>query len=73
MIGRMYSKVRALRGSGRVGFAIVAFWLLVAVFGPIIAPYSIGEFVDRTVFAGASSAYWLGTDFLGRDVLSRLM
>ncbi len=73
MIRRIHATVRALPGSGRVGLALVTFWFLVAVFGPLIAPYSIGEFVDRIVFAEASREFWLGTDFLGRDVLSRLI
>ncbi len=73
MTGRISSTIRALPGSGRVGLGFVVFWLLIAIFAPVIAPYSIGEFVDRTVFSGLSDAFWLGTDFLGRDVLSRLM
>ncbi|BBE34088.1 DNA-directed RNA polymerase subunit alpha [Sphingosinicella microcystinivorans] len=73
MTSRIYATVKALPGSGRVGLAIVTFWLLIAIFSPFIAPYSIGEFVDHTVFAGSSRSFWLGTDFLGRDVLSRLM
>ena len=73
MIGRILASLGALPGSGRIGLAIVAFWLLTAIFAPLLAPYSVGEFVDSTVFSGSSAAHWLGTDFLGRDVLSRLM
>lgn len=73
MTGRIQATVKALPASGRIGLAIVVFWLLTAVFGPFLAPYSIGEFVDRNVFSGASREFWLGTDFLGRDVLSRLI
>lgn len=73
MTSRFYSTVRAMPGSGRVGLAIVTFWLSAAIFGPAVAPYSIGEFVNRIVFSEPSLASWLGTDFLGRDVLSRLL
>lgn len=59
--------------SGRIGLALVLFWIVVAVIGPWIAPYPPGAFVNEEVFAGASRAYWLGSDFLGRDVLSRLL
>lgn len=59
--------------SGKIGLALVLFWIVVAVIGPWIAPYPPGSFVNEEVFAGASSAYWLGSDFLGRDVLSRLL
>lgn len=59
--------------SGKIGLALVLFWIVVAVIGPWIAPYPPGSFVNEEVFAGSSRAYWLGSDFLGRDVLSRLL
>lgn len=59
--------------SGKVGLALVLFWIFVAAFGPWIAPYPPGAFANREVFAEASAQFWLGTDFLGRDVLSRLL
>lgn len=73
MTGRIRSAIRTLPGSGRLGLALVLFWLLVALLGPIIAPYSVGAFVDHAVFSGASNDFLLGTDYLGRDVLSRLL
>ena len=52
---------------------------LVALLAPWIAPYS-PILTDNTVFlkppawqSGGSSAHWLGTDAIGRDILSRLM
>jgi peptide/nickel transport system permease protein len=59
--------------SGKIGLALVLFWIVVAVIGPWIAPYPPGSFINQEVFAGSSSAHWLGSDFLGRDVLSRLL
>ena len=59
--------------AGRIGLALVIFWLLVAVAGPLLAPYPIGAFVTYDVFDGASAQHWLGSDYLGRDVLSRLL
>jgi peptide/nickel transport system permease protein len=59
--------------SGKVGLALVLFWIVIAAIGPWIAPYPPGAFANREVFAGASAQFWLGTDFLGRDVLSRLL
>lgn len=73
MIGRKLAAVQALPGSGLFGLALVIFWLLIAAIGPIIAPHSVGGFVDRTVFSGMSRELWLGSDYLGRDVLSRLL
>lgn len=73
MSGGVFAAIRALPASGRVGLALVSFWIVIAIFGPIIAPYPVGAFVDRTVFSGVSREMWLGSDYLGRDVLSRLL
>jgi peptide/nickel transport system permease protein len=62
-----------LSGSGKVGLALVLFWLIAAILGPALAPYSIGAFVTYDVFEGPSFGHWLGSDYLGRDVLSRLL
>jgi peptide/nickel transport system permease protein len=59
--------------AGRLGLAIVTFWGAVALFGPLVAPYSIGAFVDRNVFSDSTGQFLLGSDYLGRDVLSRLL
>jgi len=64
---------RALPLSGKVGLTLVSFWIVAALVGPFLAPYSPGAFVSEEVFAGASSRFWFGSDFLGRDVLSRLL
>lgn len=73
MSGRFLSAVRALPWSGRLGLALVLFWLLVAAFGPMLAPHSMSAFVDHKVFSGASAEFWFGSDYLGRDVFSRLL
>ncbi|MES2959396.1 MAG: ABC transporter permease subunit [Pseudomonadota bacterium] len=61
------------------GLAIVISVLLLAAFAPWIAPYP-PDLTNNTAFlrppawqAGGSSAYWLGTDAIGRDLLSRLI
>jgi peptide/nickel transport system permease protein len=59
--------------SGKIGLGLVLFWLLTAIFGPLLAPYPIGAFVTYDVFEGTSARNWLGSDYLGRDVLSRLL
>lgn len=56
-----------------VGTAIVAVYVLVAVLAPVIAPYDPLEQDVVNSLAAPSSAHWLGTDELGRDVLSRLI
>ena len=65
--------LRSLPASGRVGAAVVAIWLAVALVGPWIAPYPIGAIVADDVFQPASLRHLLGSDYLGRDVLSRML
>ncbi|AUN32512.1 ABC transporter permease [Niveispirillum cyanobacteriorum] len=73
MTNAIRSWVKALSGSGRIGLALVLFWLLIAIIGPFLAPYDPGAFVAHDVFAGFTGAHLLGSDYLGRDVLSRLL
>jgi peptide/nickel transport system permease protein len=73
MIASALSQAKAMPLSGKVGLALVFFWLAVALFGPMLAPYPVGAFVAYDVFDGQSAAHWLGSDYLGRDVLSRLL
>ncbi|CAN7418673.1 ABC transporter permease [Pseudoduganella sp. LjRoot289] len=56
-----------------VGITVVAFWLLMAVIGPYIAPYDVGGETGDDVFAAMSLQHPLGTDYLGRDMLSRIL
>ncbi|GID03173.1 DNA-directed RNA polymerase subunit alpha [Pseudomonas sp. 008] len=58
---------------GLVGAAMCVIWLLVAIFGPWLAPHPVGEVVSDNVFDSLSVAYPLGTDYLGRDMLSRIL
>jgi peptide/nickel transport system permease protein len=56
----------------RIGLAIVGFILLVAVLGPLIAPYSPTEFVAIPNSAPSADTLF-GADTLGRDVWSRFL
>jgi peptide/nickel transport system permease protein len=58
--------------SGALGLTIVAVVVLVAVLGKYVAPHDPTQPVGIPL-AGPSGDAWLGTDFLGRDVLSRLL
>jgi peptide/nickel transport system permease protein len=63
----------ALRlGRTRVGLAIVTALVLVALVGPLVAPYSPTEFVGIPNSPPSGDAVF-GTDALGRDVLSRFL
>lgn len=60
--------------SGRIGAAIVLFYLLIAVLAKVgLTPYDpLMQFrIDR--LQGPTASHWMGTDMFGRDVLSRLM
>ncbi|BBG29607.1 ABC transporter ATP-binding protein/permease [Zymobacter palmae] len=46
--------------------------LLISLCGPLLAPYGIDDIADMP-FAPPSADHWLGTDYLGADVLSRLL
>ncbi len=64
---------RGLSTSGLIGLAIVLFWVLVALLGPLIAPHGVGAVVADDSFAPMSTQFPLGSDYLGRDVLSRIL
>ncbi|MBV8449583.1 MAG: ABC transporter permease [Hyphomicrobiales bacterium] len=56
----------------KIGLAIVAINLLVAIFGPWLAPYDQSQSVGDT-WAPSSAHMWLGADQIGRDMLTRLI
>lgn len=55
-----------------IGIAIVVFWLAVTLLAPLMSPYAPLDMVGRRLQA-PSWSHWLGTDALGRDVLSRTL
>jgi peptide/nickel transport system permease protein len=59
--------------AGVLGLGTVALMLILAVIGPSIAPYSAGKVVSPDEFSAMSLAHPLGTDYLGRDMLSRVL
>jgi peptide/nickel transport system permease protein len=54
------------------GIIVIAFYLILALFAPLIAPYGEAEIVGNQ-FDPWSSQFVFGTDQLGRDMLSRLI
>ena len=56
-----------------IAIFIIVFWVLVAVFAPILAPFSHSEMISFESFAVVEESAFLGTDYLGRDVLSRII
>lgn len=56
-----------------VGAVIVVALFVVALAAPVLAPWDPYDFDAKHVLEGPSAAHWLGTDGLGRDVLSRMI
>lgn len=69
----MSGRLRFLRTpSGAIGFGILVFVVLFALVGPYVAPHSPTRPLGAPL-AGPSGSSPFGTDFLGRDVLSRML
>ncbi|WP_144720564.1 ABC transporter permease [Agrococcus jejuensis] len=58
--------------SARIAGVILLGVLVLATLGPTLAPYDPLQNTSD-ILAAPSAAHWLGTDYLGRDVLSRLL
>jgi len=65
---------RLVRRKGAVvGMAVIATFILLALFAPVIAPYDPIATSWTLVRKPPSALHWFGTDELGRDVLSRVI
>ena len=76
-----------LSWTGKLGVCVVAFWMVIVIIGPSISPYHEADILDEALFIvpGSDDLYpatdfqppskvvWLGTDYLGRDTLSRTL
>jgi len=56
-----------------VGVAILLAWIVVALLAPTIAPYDPVEVHLKLRMQAPGAAHWLGTDFYGCDILSRIL
>jgi peptide/nickel transport system permease protein len=56
-----------------IGIVLTAMFVVAAVFAPWIAPHGNAEIVSDVPWEPMSAAHWLGTDNLGRDLLSRMI
>ncbi|HEC2146148.1 TPA: ABC transporter permease subunit [Staphylococcus delphini] len=65
---------RLLQDNGaKWALAIIAVYILLGICAPIVTPYDPNAVNIDDKFAGMSFAHWLGTDHLGRDILTRLI
>jgi peptide/nickel transport system permease protein len=67
LLGHSYNLV------GVVAALVILAWTLIAIFAPTIIPHSIGDIVDDDYFGPMRQGLWLGSDYLGRDMLSRVL
>ena len=75
-----------LSWAGKAGVVVLIFWAFIVAFGPTIAPYHEADILDEelfvvpggdeypdTDFQPPSKIVYLGSDYLGRDTLSRVL
>lgn len=58
--------------SAVLGLFLTGSFVFMAIFAPFLAPYPIDD-PTGGVWEGPSATHWLGTDTIGRDILSRLI
>jgi peptide/nickel transport system permease protein len=60
-----------------LGLALVVGWIIIALLAPLLAPFppnqSLRPMAQPGAAAPAGGVFWLGTDHLGRDILSRII
>lgn len=61
------------RPSGAIGLSLVVFHVLLALTSPLYVPYNFKTMNSMLMLMPPSSEHWLGTDHLGRDVLTRVL
>jgi peptide/nickel transport system permease protein len=61
------------RPLGALGFIIVLGFVITVIFAPLLAPYGYADQDIPSRLQGPSRQYLLGTDHIGRDILSRLI
>jgi peptide/nickel transport system permease protein len=65
---------RALQNPlSKAGFVIIVLVFLLAMLAPVIAPYDPNDINVKAILLSPSWQHWMGTDGLGRDVLSRML
>ncbi len=71
--GRRLARAARLNPLATAGVVLVAVFVILAVFAPLIAPYDPAHIDLPRRLAPPSAAHWFGTDELGRDILSRII
>ena len=66
-------RLPAMNWPGKLGLAILMLWLFTALVGPSLMQQDGTDMGEAAVFAASSAEHWLGTDYLGRDMLARII
>ena len=61
------------RKGAMLGLAVIAIFVLIAVFAPLISPYDPAAQSWSAVRKAPTAAHWFGTDDVGRDILARII
>ncbi len=69
---RAWRKLKANKGA-LVGLAIIAFFAILAIIAPLLPLPDPNATSWSTIRKAPSAAHWLGTDDIGRDILSRMI
>jgi peptide/nickel transport system permease protein len=69
---RIWRELRKAPPTAWFGMIVIVFYVIMAVFAPFLTPYGESEIV-ASQFEPWGWNYWLGTDNLGRDMLTRLI
>jgi peptide/nickel transport system permease protein len=73
-VGSSTLLVRSLRlWRTRIGAVLTLILVLIALFGPLVAPHGATDFIAKPFTSGSASNTVFGTDYLGYDVLSRFL
>lgn len=57
----------------KLGFSIITLVFFLAIFAPWLAPFDPDAIDVKAILLAPSKTHWMGTDGLGRDVLSRML
>src|SRR5215213_6756767 len=69
---RALRRLRRRKGAV-VGLIVIALFIVVAIFAPLISPFDPAAQSWTSVRKAPSALHWLGTDDVGRDVLARVI
>ena len=73
VIAKSQSPLMRMKPWLNISSLLCMFWLVIAIIGPWVTPYDVGKIVSHDIFAPISAQFPLGTDYLGRDMLSRML